>query len=137
MSARTKKPRTNSVSFRSTRRAARGRPSRSRETLQLVFVGPADHAAAARDALHALGYEETRDTVPWRECFPAWSDAALPGVALAGARHKEGLTQVQLAGMTGIPQRHISEMEHGKRPIGKELAKKLAEALQVDYRILL
>jgi DNA-binding XRE family transcriptional regulator len=109
----------------------------SDERLQLVFVGPAAHAECVRDALHAWGFEEVRDTVPWRECFPEWTDAALPGIALAGARHKEGLTQVQLAGMTGIPQRHISEMEHGKRPIGKELAKKLAEVVKVDYRILL
>jgi transcriptional regulator with XRE-family HTH domain len=84
-----------------------------------------------------LGFEEARDTVPWRECFPAWSDAHLPGVALAGARQKEGLTQVHLARMTGIPQRHISEMEHGKRPIGKDRAKKLAAILKVNYHILL
>ena len=103
----------------------------------LVFVGPVDHAAAAREALHALGFEEARETVPWREGFPAWSDAQFPGVALAGARHKESLTQVQLARLTGIPQRHISEMEHGKRPIGKDRAKKLAEVLKVDYHIFL
>lgn len=39
--------------------------------------------------------------------------------------------------MTGIPQRHISEMENGKRPVGKTNAKKLAEALNVDYRLFL
>lgn len=60
------------------------------------------------------------------------------GVALRGARGKEGLTQKQLAFMVGIAQHHISEMENGKRPIGKETAKKLAEALNVsDYRIFL
>jgi len=84
-----------------------------------------------------LGFQEARETVPWRECFPGWSDAQLPGIALAGARTKEGLTQVQLARLTGIPQRHISEMEHGKRPIGKERAKKLAEVLKVDYHVFL
>jgi Helix-turn-helix len=41
------------------------------------------------------------------------------GQTLAGARGKEGLSQRQLAALTGIPQRHISEMENGKRPIGK------------------
>ena len=61
----------------------------------------------------------------------------MPGVALAGARTKEGVTQVQLARMTGIPQRHISEMEHGKRAIGKERAKKLAEVLNIDYHVFL
>jgi transcriptional regulator with XRE-family HTH domain len=56
---------------------------------------------------------------------------------LRAARSKEGLIQVQLAHLTGIPQRHISVMEHGKRPIGKERAKKLAEILKVDYHVFL
>jgi DNA-binding XRE family transcriptional regulator len=103
----------------------------------LAFVGPTANAQAAREVLLSLGFREVRETVPWRECFPAWSDAQLPGVALAGARAKESLTQVQLARLTGIPQRHISEMEHGKRPIGKERAKKLAEILKVDYHVFL
>jgi hypothetical protein len=103
----------------------------------LTFVGPVEREEAARDALHALGFEEAQETIPWRDAFPAWSEAQLPGVALAGARTKEGITQVQLARMTGIPQRHISEMEHGKRVIGKERAKKLAKVLKIDYHIFL
>jgi hypothetical protein len=48
------------------------------------------------------------------------------------------LTQRRLAEMSGIPQRHISEMENGKRQIGRERAKKLADALHVaDYRVFL
>ncbi|WP_243372241.1 helix-turn-helix transcriptional regulator [Geotalea sp. SG265] len=58
-------------------------------------------------------------------------------VALRAYRNREGLTQKRLAEMTGIPQHHISEMENGKRGIGKERAKKLAEALNCDYRRLL
>jgi transcriptional regulator with XRE-family HTH domain len=56
---------------------------------------------------------------------------------LRAARTKEAMSQLQLAGLTGIPQRHISAMEHGKRTIGKERAKKLAKVLQVDYRLFL
>ncbi len=59
------------------------------------------------------------------------------GVAIRGARGKEWLTQKQLAELTGIAQHHISEMENGKRPIGKETAKKLAKALNIDYRVFL
>lgn len=59
------------------------------------------------------------------------------GVCIRGGRSKEGLTQKQLAEMIGVAQHHISEMEHGKRPIGKETAKKLAAALNVDYRVFL
>jgi transcriptional regulator with XRE-family HTH domain len=58
-------------------------------------------------------------------------------VALRAYRSREGFTQKRLAELTGIPQHHISEMEHGKRSIGKDRAKKLAAALGCDYRMLL
>ncbi|MBW6499687.1 MAG: helix-turn-helix transcriptional regulator, partial [Bacteroidales bacterium] len=54
-----------------------------------------------------------------------------------GYRYREDLTQKQLADLAGIPQRHISEMENSKRPIGKERAKKLAKVLNADYRLFL
>jgi len=59
---------------------------------------------------------------------PEWA------VNLHGARTREGLTQLKLAELTDIPQRHISEMENGKRAIGKERARVLAKALNTDYR---
>jgi len=59
------------------------------------------------------------------------------GHILVGARTKEGMTQIQLAQLTGIPQRHISEMEHGKRPIGKRHARKFGNALNIDYHVFL
>ena len=70
------------------------------------------------------------------EAFPetTWNKS---GIAIRGYRYREGLTQKQLSEMTGIPQRHISEMESGKRAAGKERAKKLAKALNVDYRVFL
>lgn len=75
---------------------------------------------------------------PWREVLSELRpDDAFPAAILRGSRVKEELTQVQLSEMTGIPRRHISEMETGKRPIGKESAKKLAKALRCDYRVFL
>lgn len=59
----------------------------------------------------------------------AWNSG---GVSMLGGRGKEELTQKQLAELTGIAQHHINEMENGKRPIGKETAKKLASALNMD-----
>ena len=44
---------------------------------------------------------------------------------------------MQLAEKTGIPRRHISEMENGKRPIGKKNARLLGEALGIEPRLLL
>ena len=41
------------------------------------------------------------------ELFPEVTDDKRPGVILAGARGKEGMTQKQLAEKCGIPQSHI------------------------------
>ena len=78
---------------------------------------------------------EKSESVPWREV--AGQRGNIPASVLRGARSKAEITQTRLSGLTGIPQRHISEMEQGKRPIGKETAKKLAAALDVDYRVFL
>jgi len=56
---------------------------------------------------------------------------------LIGARGKENITQVMLSELTGIPRRHISDMENGRRPIGKQNALKLGKALNIDYRVFL
>jgi len=58
-------------------------------------------------------------------------------VALRAYRNREGLTQKRLAQLTDITQRQISEMENGKRSIGNDQARILAEALHCDYRQLL
>ncbi len=103
--------------------------------MQLRFLGPMKKQNEAIEVLRPLGFTEISDSLPWRECFE--EEELTPGAMLAGARGKEGLTQQQLAQMTGIPQRHISEMEHGKRPIGKETAKKLSKALNIGYKVFL
>lgn len=71
--------------------------------------------------------------IPWKDAFPG----AQPGMALHGLRVREGLTQKALAEKLGEAQSHISAMEKGKRPIGKALAKKLAETFGGDYRVFL
>ena len=111
-------------------------PHTRAQKVQLRFLGPLGKRGAAVEALKALGFVDISDSVSWRECFP-YTDQQLPGIALAGARGKEGLTQRELAELTGIPQRHISEMENGKRPIGKEMARKLGQALNISYRAFL
>jgi transcriptional regulator with XRE-family HTH domain len=83
------------------------------------------------------GNHNASDYIPWREAYPECSEAQLIGKALAGARYREGLTQIKLSKLAGIPQRHISEMENGKRTIGKEMAKRLGKALNIGYKVFL
>ncbi|GAB6035911.1 hypothetical protein JCM15519_04700 [Fundidesulfovibrio butyratiphilus] len=105
------------------------------DNVELRFTGPAARKEEAVKRLVELGFvvRGEGESIPWREAFP-FTDDELPSVFLAGARYREGLTQVQLSEATGIPRRHISEMENGKRPIGRQNARKLAEALKVDPR---
>jgi ribosome-binding protein aMBF1 (putative translation factor) len=110
----------------------------SEEQISLTLTGPRSELKAALRAVEPLGFHNQEDElVSWRSAFadlehlPDWS------ISLQGARGKENLTQSQLSELTNIPQRHISEMENGKRPIGKERAKRLAAALNIDYRVLL
>jgi DNA-binding transcriptional regulator YiaG len=107
------------------------------KTVVLTFHGPESNREKAIEALSHLGYVDTTGTIPWREAFPEITDEALPGVCLRAARQREGLSQVALAKQTGIPQRHISEMENGKRPIGKKNARIFADALNAGYKVFL
>jgi ribosome-binding protein aMBF1 (putative translation factor) len=77
---------------------------------------------------------EDSEFIPWREAFPELKDEDLPRAYLRGIRAREGLTQVELSERVGIPQRHISEMENGKRPIEEATAKRLAQALGCNWR---
>lgn len=110
---------------------ARTRKPHTDEKLMYISC-PVDQTSAIRAYLERHGCR-VNDEVDASEVFPDRSTGNL----LSGARFREDLTQVQLSERTGIPRRHISEMENNKRPIGKANAKKLAEALHIDYRILL
>ena len=84
-----------------------------------------DDGEEAVNALETDWYKRTMAAMP-------------PGKALRIYRENAGLTQTALGDrMGGVPRQHISNMENGKRPIGKENAKRLAAALHVDYRVFL
>ena len=77
-------------------------------------------------------------SIPWREVFKEEiAKYGEVGLAVRGGRVKEDMTQQELADELGICQHHISEMENGKRSIGKAMAKRLAEIFKVDNRVFL
>jgi DNA-binding XRE family transcriptional regulator/predicted DNA binding CopG/RHH family protein len=109
------------------------------EIIQLLSIRvrvPTKKLRKVKQAMASYGVEEEGellDSVPWKEVYPQFNAS----VALRGARKREGLTQKELALSIGVKQSHISEMEKGKRPIGKDLAKRLCKALNIDYRVFL
>lgn len=82
--------------------------------------------------------------VPWEEATP-WEELAedrikkykKAGLVLRGARYRENMSQVELAKKCGVHQNEISKIENGKRTVGEKVAKRLAKALNFDYRLLI
>lgn len=111
--------------------------TRKHRTESIKFYGSPQAIRKLRKyASEAGAVEASVDSVPAEEVSPELLTNP-QGVYLKGIRYREELTQVQLSEITGIPRRHISEMESGKRAIGKATAKKLAEALHAEYRVFL
>jgi len=75
----------------------------------------------------------SNNSLPLEKVFPGLH----PGCAIRGLRLREGLTQAQLSGLIGVKRNNLSEMENGKRPIGKNMAKRLAKVLRTDYKVFL
>lgn len=110
---------------------------RPTDSTELRYRGPVARKDEAARILKDLGFVDVSDSVPWREAFTEYADEELPAVTLRAARRREGLTQKELADLSGIPQAHISLMERGKMPIGVTRAKRLGKALNTGYKMFL
>lgn len=119
------------------RRTKREIPIQVGDRRPRLFLVPKDQADGLVRLLKNFEVGEV-DSVPGRVPVQDLIDAYTePGVALRGARAKAGLSQGELAAKLSIAPSNISEMEHGKRPIGKKMARRLAHVLGVGYRIFL
>lgn len=76
---------------------------------------------------------EFLQNIPWRRVFPNYN----VGTALRGARHREGLTQQQLAGKLGVSRTAVSLMENCKKSITEDMAKQLSRVLNIGYKVFL
>ncbi|WP_449244681.1 helix-turn-helix domain-containing protein [Desulfobacca acetoxidans] len=109
------------------------RKSGTTDYVEIKFRIPSGKVDEIIKVVAQHGGQESSVPIPWREVFPDFN----PGVALRGGRKKEGLTQKDLARLIGVSKNRISDIEHGKLPIGKEMAKRLGGILKVDYRVFL
>jgi plasmid maintenance system antidote protein VapI len=80
-------------------------------------------AAFGQQSIRPTLLTDMEDTVDYREAFSEF----------AGNERQVAVRAYRF----GIPRRHISHMGNGRRPIGKENARKLALALNADYRMFL
>ncbi len=79
-----------------------------------------------------------RKSISWREVAKENINKYTEiGLALRGARLRAEMTQQELADAIGAQPHRISEMEHGKRSISKEIAHQLAKILNMSYRMFL
>jgi ribosome-binding protein aMBF1 (putative translation factor) len=94
------------------------------------------------DARHLLDLaqrmvSEGEGKVPWRETAKAHLQQGDVALVVRAARKRAELTQQQLADKLGVPQSNVAAIETGKRDVGKDLAKRLAEIFETDYRMFL
>ncbi len=59
------------------------------------------------------------------------------GVLLKGLRLRENLSQVEFGKKIKVTQANLSNMENGKRPIGKIIAKRIGKIFNTNYRYFL
>ena len=107
--------------------------------VQIKGIGSRIVAAALKKAIPGIAISDDDEIQPLRgsEWFEKMEAEATPGRMLKVYRHNAGLTLAALCKETGIPVPHLSGMEHGRRPIGKLSARRLAAVLDCDYRRLL
>jgi DNA-binding XRE family transcriptional regulator len=81
----------------------------------------------------------SEEALPWRGVAKARIKAAGGESAhmVKTSREMAEMTQTELAKLLKMPQANISQIETGKRQVGKVLAKRLAKVFHVDYRVFL
>jgi addiction module HigA family antidote len=92
---------------------------------------------AIRSILKLTGHQvrhvndEGEELYTFEEVFPD----AHPGKIVRGFRVREDITQEELAQRLGIAQTRVSELESGKRPISRNMAKRLADVFNTSPKV--
>jgi plasmid maintenance system antidote protein VapI len=101
------------------------------------------HTKLAKKKVVPSKSKKRERSIPWREVAKDEINKYTEvGLMVRGSRFKAELTQKELAEKLSMDDakvlpHHISEMEYGKRPISKKMAHRLAEVLDVNYKIFL
>jgi DNA-binding XRE family transcriptional regulator len=68
------------------------------------------------------------------EWFKKMEAETTPGEVLRSLRTMRGMRQAVLAKKIGVKPQQISDMEKGRSPIGKKMAMKIGEALNMNWK---
>jgi DNA-binding XRE family transcriptional regulator len=99
------------------------------------FMVPGPRAAAILELVREYQVEEN---VPADEVLSdVYKKYGKTGSVIRGLRAREDMTQIELASKLGVTQGDLSKMENGKRPVGKEMARRLAKVLSTDHRVFI
>ena len=131
MLALTKKPH-----IKEKRTVANGDKNRNSQNTLLFISCPAANSNQIKQYLEKQGCVFINEEQEWKDAKGLFAEHT-PANMLIGARCKENITQMQLSELTGIPRRHISDMENERRSIGKQNAQKLGKVLNINYRLFL
>ena len=102
-----------------------------------LFVVPQKAAAGVVELLRPYAQKAAR-SISADELFSGhYEKYGKTGTVLQGFRSRDGLTQIQLASKLGVTQGDVSAMEHGRRPVGKGMASRLAKIFKTDHRVFL
>jgi|SaaInlStandDraft_3_1057020.scaffolds.fasta_scaffold05359_2 DNA-binding XRE family transcriptional regulator len=110
-----------------------------KDATKITFSIPREASAELFTFLYLHQIGRTRnDLVPSEKVFRDLDKKyGKVGVTIKGFRVRDGLTQLELANKLHIHQVHVSQIENGKRTVGKKLAQKLAKIFRTDYRLFL
>ena len=98
-----------------------------------LYLVPKETAQAVTVLLDELDAQS--DSVPPEEVFPSLKNREeYPRITFRGIRSKTGLTQKEVAERLEIAQADVSNIERGKRGIGKVLARRIEKEFGIDYR---
>lgn len=109
------------------------------DKLNTKFLLPRKSALELFDLLKPFQiFKDDAELIPADEVFKSLHQKyGKVGTTIRGFRSRDGMTQAELAKKLNIRQSHISQMEHGKRVIGKKLAQKLAKLFNTHYQLFL
>ena len=115
-----------------------GRPTKARECVIYVHNGSKTYAIPESIADKYLVKQTDNESISAQDLFKDLDTLRTKaGALLKGVRARENINQIEFAKAIDVSQANLSKMEHGKRPIGKQIAKRIEQVFGVNYKYFL